>query len=207
MTETEQQARYDLTLVRLRPRTVPVALERLKLRLRQAEDKGELLACLYSEIGTVNQILLLRRYGGPRALLESRATAVLDRDPLGIAEFAASFSVDMCVALPAGFVSDVACGPFFEVRTDVPRPGALGRILDLWPVALANAVPVRPVFGGYTIAGDMMRIVHIWPWSSLEQRATTTDDACHTNIWTAAPDLVLSQRAEIFRAASFSPVQ
>jgi len=195
---------YDVTLVRVRPRTVPQALARLAGWL-EAREQGDLVGCFFSELGTVNQILMLRRFADIRALLGERAQTPLSADPLGISELTLELTRNIAVAMPdAG--QGPARGPYFEVRTDVLKPGSLGRALHFWQAALRHA---SPAFGAYTIAGDRLSIVHIWPWATLDERAQLVDDPLPINIWRAASpsDAPVSQRAEIFRAAAFSPMQ
>jgi hypothetical protein len=205
-----QPAHYDLTLARLRPRTVPAALERMQAWLKSEQGSGELLACLFSELGIVNQVLLLRRFDGIDALLAARQRIVHSTDPLGIGELALELVMNIGVAMPAASSASAASsGPFFEVRTDVPRPGSMARAFSLWRDVHNRASGPRPCFGAYSIAGDSPSLVHIWPWSTLDERAMVVDDASPTNIWRMAEpdDAPLSQRVDIFRAASFSPMQ
>ena len=60
---------YDVTIITVRPGTQPRALAKLK---ETVADAPGLLACWYSEIGALNQILLLRASGDPAAVLASR---------------------------------------------------------------------------------------------------------------------------------------
>ena len=205
-----QPAHYDLTLARLKPRTVPAALERMNAWLKGDQGGGALLACLFSELGIVNQVLLLRRFNDIDALLDARQRTVHSTDPLGIGEFAVDLVMNIGVAMPATASTPAAAkGPFFEVRTDVPRPGSIARAFHLWQAVCSRADGPRPCFGAYSIAGDSQNLVHIWPWSTLDERAQVADDTSPTNIWHMADpdDAPLSQRCDIFRAASFSPMQ
>ena len=192
---------YDVTLARVRPRTVPPALACIEAWLKDG-NQAELVGCLFSDLGTVNQILILRRFVGIRALLDERARTPLEADPLGISEYALELVMNIAVVMP-GAGQQTSAGPYFEVRSDVIRPGALGRAIELWKAAAA------PAFGVYTLAGDRPTILHVWPGVSLDERGLLADDVVPSNIWRhAAPDdLPLSQRAQIFRAAAFSPMQ
>lgn len=205
-----QPAHYDMMLARLKPRTVPAALERMNGWLKEEQRGGELLGCLFSELGIVNQILLLRRFGGIDALLDARQRIVHSTDPLGIGEFAVELVMNIGAAMPATALAPAASkGSFFEVRTDVPRSGSMDRAFDLWRAACNRAAGPRPCFGAYSIAGDSQNLVHIWPWATLDERAQIADDASPTNLWRLAEpdDAPLSQRVDIFRAAAFSPMQ
>jgi hypothetical protein len=198
------QARFDLTLVRVRPRTAPAALERLERRVADGNAQGKLLACLYSEIGIVNLILLLRRYDGISALLAAREALVADPDPLGVSEFALGMTTDVCAALPGlPRISAAVRGPLFEVRTDMPRPGRLAQALSHWTDAARDGVGPLPIAGLYSIVGEAARIFHIWPGTGLDERAMAPDAV--SDPWPGADDLV-GRRRDIFQAASFSPI-
>ena len=71
---------YDVTIVTVRPGTHPQALAVLGKRL--ADDQS-LLACWYSDIGAVNQILIIRNVVNVAAIIEARAAALASPDPGG----------------------------------------------------------------------------------------------------------------------------
>jgi hypothetical protein len=199
------QGRYDLTQIRVHPRTAPAALKRIEPRVATAA--GALLACLYSEIGTVNLILLLRRYDGLGALLAAREALVTDPDPFGVSEFALGVTADICVALPGlPPVAPAVCGPFFEVRTEVPRVGRLFHALAPWKAAARDSTGRAPIAGLHSIAGDAPCILHVWPGAGLDERATMPGAASDPWPRTGADDFV-SCRTDVFRAAPFSPIR
>lgn len=207
--EAQRATFCDLTLACLRPRTAPTALGRIETWLKSGEAGGDLVGCLFSELGVVNQILLLRRFDDVGTLLEARRRVVHSADPLGICDFALDLVMNIAVELPGRPEAAAAsAGSAFEVRTDVPRPGSLDRAVDLWLTASTGAEP-RARFGAYTIAGDRQSIVHVWSWTSIDERSRLADDASPTNIWrlTGPDSAPLAQHAEIFRAATFSPMQ
>jgi len=72
---------YDVTIVTVRPGTHPQALAVLGKSL--ADDRN-LLACWYSEIGAVNQILIIRKAGDASAaaplLGQQQLEHIVDRD-------------------------------------------------------------------------------------------------------------------------------
>lgn len=203
-------AHYDMMLARLRPRTVPAALKGMHAWLKGERCGGELLGCLFSELGIVNQVLLLRRFDDIDTLLDARQRIVHSTNPLGIGEFAIELVMNIGVAMPAIASAPVtSVGSFFEVRTDVPRPGTLCHAFNSWQAACSHSTAPRPIFGVYSIAGDSQTILHIWPWATVDERAQITDGESPTNLWRMAKpeDAPLSQRVDIFRAATFSPMQ
>lgn len=200
-------SRFDLTVLRLRPRTMPAALDRMKTWLEGQRSSGELLACLYSDLGTVNQLLLLRRFADTETLVAARDSAIREPDPFGVSEFTLGLTMNLMVAVPGlPAAGPGAHGPFFEIRSDEAKPGRLGQALASWQPAERGRTPL---LGLYTLAADAPRIVHIWPSSGPDGSAGLPIADSPTDF---GPDFggasnLASQKAEIFRAAGFSPLR
>jgi hypothetical protein len=80
----EMQNQYDVTIIMVRPATHPKALTALE---RSLANDPALLACWYSEIGALNQILIIRTINDPTAAVESRMAMLKSKDPFGVGEF------------------------------------------------------------------------------------------------------------------------
>src|ERR1044072_2415556 len=126
---------YDVTIICVRPGTHPDALARLRRQLLGDAAAGEFLACWYSELGAINQILLLHGGGGDAAnAVARRAAIVTSKDPFGVGEFMTGLTMDTYVAFP--FMPRIApgrCGPFYEVRSYVLRPDGLAPTIEYGP--------------------------------------------------------------------------
>jgi hypothetical protein len=72
------QNQYDVTIIMVRPATHPKALTALE---RSLANDPALLACWYSEIGALNQILIIRTINDPTAAVESRMAMLKSKDP------------------------------------------------------------------------------------------------------------------------------
>lgn len=208
LNEMRREATYDVTLARLRPRTMPAALDAVAGWLVGTEDGGTLVGCLFSELGIVNHLLLVRRFADTGALLEARRRILLGPDPFGISEYTLGMAMDIACALPLPAPSaEGMVAPFYEVRIDVTRPGSLDRVAGRWRAAVAEGT-AAPRFGAYVVAGERESLLHIWPCRDLDAQAMAADEARASNIWrgTAPDGVLLSQRADIFRPAAFSPI-
>src|SRR2546425_12653909 len=86
---------YDVTIITVRPGTHPEALVRLKETLPSSAG-GELLACWYSDIGALNQILLIRAADIMR-IHADRAKQLRTENPFGIGEYIVGMSMDTYV--------------------------------------------------------------------------------------------------------------
>src|ERR1700730_2069824 len=121
---------YDVTIVTVRPGTHPQALAVLGKSL--ADDRN-LLACWYSDIGAVNQILIIRKAGDGAATPDARFAALSAADPFGISEYIVAMAMDTYVMFD--FIAPLrpgGVGPCYEVRSYVLKPGGLKPTIEAW---------------------------------------------------------------------------
>jgi len=121
---------YDVTIVTVRPGTHPQALAALGKSL--ADDQN-LLACWYSDIGAVNQILIIRKATDAAATLDARYATLNAPDPLGISEYIVAMTMDTYVSFD--FIARLQpgeLGPCYEVRSFVLKPTGLAPSVEAW---------------------------------------------------------------------------
>jgi hypothetical protein len=199
---------YDVTIVTVRPGTHPQALAILGKTLA---DDPALLACWYSDIGAVNQILLIRQAGDIGPALDARLALLQSRNPLGIGEFITAAAMDIFVAFD--FISPLRAGvfgPCYEVRTYLLRPDGLTPTVELWRKAVPGRSTVSPVLAAMTsVTGAVTRFMHIWPYKSFDERARLRDKAVADGVWPppGGPGYLLSQQVDIYLPAGFSPMK
>lgn len=199
---------YDVTIVTVRPGTHPQALAILGKTLA---DDPALLACWYSDIGAVNQILLIRQAGDIGPTLDARLALLQSRNPLGIGEFITAAAMDIFVAFD--FISPLRAGvfgPCYEVRTYLLRPDGLVPTVELWRKAVPGRSTVSPVLAAMTsVTGAVTRFMHIWPYKSFDERARLRDKAVADGVWPppGGPGYLLSQQVDIYLPAGFSPMK
>jgi hypothetical protein len=192
----------------VRPGTHPQALAILGKTLA---DDPALLACWYSDIGAVNQILLIRQAGDIGPALNARLALLQSRNPLGIGEFITAAAMDIFVAFD--FISPLRAGvfgPCYEVRTYLLRPDGLVPTVELWRKAVPGRSTVSPVLAAMTsVTGAVTRFMHIWPYKSFDERARLRDKAVADGVWPppGGPGYLLSQQVDIYLPAGFSPMK
>jgi len=207
MTEAKMQNQYDVTIIAVRPATHPKALSVLE---RVLTDDPALLACWYSELGALNQILIIRSIDDPIATLESRMAALKSKSPFGVGEFMTGMTMDTFVAfdfLPP--IQRGAHGPCYEVRSYVLKTGGLTPTIELWRKAVPDRSRISPLLTAMTsVSGPVTRFVHIWPYKSVEERNRLRAKAIAEGVWPppGGPDHLASQQADIFLPAHFSPI-
>jgi hypothetical protein len=206
--EAHVQNQYDVTVITVRPGTHPNALAGLEGAL--ANDPA-LLACWYSEIGALNQILLIRSIADPAAVLAGRQALLNATDPLGIGAFVTGMTMDTYVAfdfLPPLRGGDF--GPCYEVRSYVLKTGGLAATVELWRKSIAARAKISPVLTAMTsVTGAVTRFMHIWPYRSTEERDRLRAKAVADGVWPppGGPDQLAMQQADIYLPAPFSPMR
>ena len=101
-------------------------------------------------------------------------------------------------------------GPCYEVRTYGLKPGGLAPTIELWRKAVPGRSTVSPVLAAMTsVTGAVIRFMHIWPYRSYDERARLRDKAVAGGLWPppGGPGHLLSQQADIYLPASFSPMK
>jgi hypothetical protein len=199
---------YDVTLVTVRPGTHPQALAVLGKSL--AGDQN-LLACWYSDIGAVNQILIIRKPADAAATLDARFAALSAADPLGISEYVVAMAMDSYV--PFDFIAPLRpgqFGPVYEVRTYMLKPSGLKPTTAAWRQAVPGRMKISPVLAAMTsVTGAVTRFLHVWPYQSFDERARLRAKAAADGVWPppGGPGHLLSQQVDIYLPAPFSPMQ
>jgi hypothetical protein len=202
---------YDVTIITVRPGTHPDALLRLQQQVSEVAPAGELLACWYSELGALNQILLIRSCDEEARLVAQRAAMLQSKNPFGLAEFIVGMTMDMYVSLP--FMPPIApgrYGPIYEVRTYALKPDRLAKTIELWRGSVPGRSTVSPLLAAmYSVTGPVTRFMHIWPYASLDERQRLRTKAVADGVWPppGGPDQLLAQQADVFLPAEFSPLQ
>jgi hypothetical protein len=199
---------YDVTIATVRPGTHPQALAALEKTL--AGDSN-LLACWYSDIGALNRILIIRKSADAAKAAANRFAALSVRNPFGIGEFVIDLSLDTYV--PFDFMPPLqggAYGPCYEVRSYVLKPDGLAPTIELWRKAVPGRARVSPILAAMVaVTGAAIRFMHIWPYKTYDERARLREKAVADGVWPppGGPGHLLSQQADIYLPAAFSPLR
>ena len=170
---------YDVTVITVRPGTHLKALARLD------EAVSEVLACWYSDIGALNQILLIRAARDTMRIHADRERILRSENPFGIGEYIVGMSVDTYVSFP--FMQPMKAGqygPVFEVRTYVLKPDGLPATIELWRKSVPGRASLSPLLAAmHSITGTVTRFMHIWPYADLNERARLRAKAVADGLW------------------------
>ena len=199
---------YDITIITVRPGTHPKAMAALNSAM--SNTKG-FLALWYSDIGALNQILIIQRVFDLADKIAGRSATLASRNPFGIGDLITGMSMDIYTSFD--FIAPMQpgeFGPCYEVRTYVLKPDGLQPTIDLWRKAVPARAQVSPLLAAMvSITGTVTRFMHIWPYRTLDERARLRAKAVTDGVWPppGGPGHIAVQQADIYLPASFSPLR
>ena len=171
---------------------------------------GSFLGCWRTELGTLGQVLVLRGFERPEELTVERRRALLHTDPFNAGSVVTALSMESFAPFP--FLPPVeprAGGPVYEFRTYRLKPGGLPPTLDGWEKAIgpAREYTAHLIINMYSLDGPL-RIIHIWSFASLEQRASLRAKFYAAGLWPpqGGPDQILGATSTIALPEGHSPL-
>jgi hypothetical protein len=198
---------YELTFLTIRPNQLGPVLAALPEAVPAAAPNGELIGCLSCDLGSLNRIAIVTAYEDPQALLSDRAAALSNPDPYGVSTYlSASFK-------PLSFMTKIvpgAHGPFYEMRTYEIAPKGMPETEAAWGRVVEQRCKLSPLLMVMASLDTLpTRMVHLWPYKSLDERLKLRGEASKQGIWPppGGSNHVLSLRSEIFMPLAFSPLK
>lgn len=201
---------YELSILGLRPNTLGSVMARLPETVPAAIKNGKLLGCFSCEFGVLNRIAVLAAYPDAKSMLEDRRAIIESSNPYGVNEYLGGFERGAYQPLP--FMKDIevgAYGPFYEIRSYGIGPGGLAATSEAWSKTVPRRNEIsRLLMLMSSIEPGAMRMVHIWPYKNLEDRAVARAAASKEGIWPppGGSDHLTSLQSELFIATKFSPL-
>lgn len=196
--------------------TVPIgvtqkAMPAIRDYVSAPEAKGSLLACWYSDIGTLNQIMVLRGFENDSDLAQERERVLVGGNPFGIGDSLSSMTIDTYAPFPfLPAVTPGTQGPFYEVRVYGIKPSGLAPTIEAWRHAVGPRVQISPlVIAMYALDGVTPRFMNIWAYESLDERQKARSAAVEAGIWPpkGGPAHLTTLQSSFFLPADFSPLR
>ena len=202
---------FNLTTIQCLPGGTAPALSGLERMLLQARTPS-LLGCWISEIGTLNEIVVLRRYEGN----ESLESEIFDARRFGanpeIGPGLLSVTNEKFASFPGiAPITQGKLGKFYEIRTYHLKSASesLGKTVEAWKSAVRDRAALSPLAIVMQGIDGAKRIVHIWPFRTLDERQAVRAEAFQKNLWPPRGTLQWMEGAKssIYVPAPFSPLQ
>lgn len=179
---------YELATLTIHMGTTAAAAENVQAFCQEPNAQGELLGCWFSDIGTLNQLIVLRGFDSLQALQAERERTQQSASPFGCAAMLVKLEQHSYKGFP--WMKPVRpssetgiTGPVYEIRTYGIKAGGLQPTIDLWQ----EYVPLREKISPCTIAmvalDGPLRFTNIWPYPTLDARSKARADAVAQGIW------------------------
>lgn len=179
--------------------------------VKDPEAEGTLLGAFATDIGTLNQVLVLRGFDTLEALMAERERALRSSNPFGCGEFLAGLTMEGYK--PLDFLPPVEAGtfgPVYEFRTYKTKINGIMPTMEKWEAA----IPKRSDYSKLTIAmygiDGAPRLTQIWPYASLEARSKARGQSVADGNWPpkGGPDwLTPDMTSAIAMPMAFSPLK
>ena len=179
---------YELATMTLPFGTAGQAANNVQTYATAPEAQGELLGCWFTDIGQLNQMIVLRGFANLASLQAERERTQQSASPFGCGEIFQSLEQHSYKGFPwmkpvRPSAETGIIGPVYEIRTYGIKPGVVQATIDLW----AQYVPPREALSPCTVAmvalDGPLRFTNIWSYPSLDARSKARADAVAQGIW------------------------
>lgn len=149
---------------------------------------GELLGCWFSDIGALNQMIVLRGFATVSQLAAERERTQLSANPFGCSAWMQGFTVESYRGfpwMPSVRPSDESGirGPIYEIRSYGIQTGGVQPTIDLWRDAVPARNAISPCVVAMVALDGPLRFTNIWAYPSAEARSKARADAVAQGIW------------------------
>ncbi|MEX8518350.1 MAG: FAD-dependent oxidoreductase [Leptothrix sp. (in: b-proteobacteria)] len=153
-----------------------------------SDAQGELLGCWFTDIGVLNQMIVLRGFHDLAALQAERARTQRSASPFGCGELFQSLEQHsyqgfawMKPVRPSA--ESGVSGPVYEIRTYGIKPGGVQPTIDLWQQYVPPREQLSPCLVAMLALDGPLRFTNIWTYPSLDARSKARADAVAQGIW------------------------
>jgi len=203
---------YEIRTYRIAPGSLAEVEKRFGEGYEARKKYSELTAFLHTEVGPLNEIVHIWGYRDLAERARIRGEAAKEPNwPPKISEFIRQMRSEVIV--PFSFIPEPRpgkMGPVYELRYYTIKPGTLPDMAKGWESKVADRMKLSPiVLAGGVDFGTANGFVHIWAYSSMDQRMQVREDARKKGVWPppGGGDRLLSQENKILLPSAFSPLQ
>jgi hypothetical protein len=179
---------YELATMTLPFGTAAQAATNVQAFANAPQAQGELLGCWFTDIGQLNQMIVLRGFSTLQALHAERERTQRSASPFGCGEIFQTLEQHSYQGF--GWIKPVRPsaesgirGPVYEIRTYGIKPGGLQPTLDLWERAVPLREKLSPCVVAMVALDGPLRFTNIWAYDSLNSRSQIRGEAVAQGIW------------------------
>ena len=179
---------YELATMTLPFGTAAQAATNVQAYASAPGAQGELLGCWFTDIGQLNQMIVLRGFKDLATLQAERQRTQQSPDPFGCG--AVFQSLEQHSYEGFGWMQPVRpsaesgiSGPVYEIRTYGIKPGGVQATIDLWEQYLPAREKISPCVVAMVALDGPLRFTNIWAYPTLDARSKGRADAVAEGIW------------------------
>lgn len=176
--------RYEILKLNVRLGGAASVIAGIDARAKAGDAMGRLLGCWSSEIGDLNEILVLRQFADDAEMQTERLRILSDVNPFGAGEAIKEMTFDGYAPFP--WMAPPAPGKYgavYEIRTYKLKHGGLPPTIAAWEAAMVERGKFSPLTLAMYALDGAPRFTHIWPYASLNDRAAARADSVAAGAW------------------------
>jgi len=179
---------YELATMTLPFGTAGTAATQVQAYCTSAQSQGELLGCWFTDIGVLNQMVVLRGFADMTSLQVERQRTQHSASPFGCGEIFQSLEQHSYEGFPwmkpvRPSAESGITGPVYEIRTYGIKTGGLQPTIDLWQQYVPLREKLSPCVVAMVALDGPLRFTNIWAYPTLDARARARADAVAQGIW------------------------
>lgn len=150
--------------------------------------QGELLGCWFTDIGVLNQMIVLRGFDDLATLQAERHRTQHNASPFGCGDIFQSLEQHSYQGFPwmrpvRPSAESGINGPVYEIRTYGIKPGGVQPTIDLWEQAIPAREKISPCVVAMVALDGPLRFTNIWAYPTVDARSKARADAVAQGIW------------------------
>lgn len=179
---------YELATMTLPFGTAAQASQNVHAYCHEPAAGGELLAIWFSDIGVLNQMMVLRGFADLATLQAERARTQGSASPFGCGEIFQTLEQHSYRGFPwmapvRPTAESGIKGPVYEIRTYGIKTGGVQPTIDLWEQFVPARAALSPCLVAMVALDGPLRFTNIWPYPSVDARSKVRADAVAQGLW------------------------
>ena len=179
---------YELATMTLPFGTAGQAATNVHAFATAPEAQGELLGCWFTDIGVLNQMIVLRGFATMEDLQTERERIQQSANPFGCGEIFQTLEQHSYKGFPwmkpvRPSAESGITGPVYEIRTYGIKAGGVQPTIDLWEQYVPARDKLSPCVVAMVALDGPLRFTNIWAYDSLNARSQIRGEAVAQGIW------------------------
>ena len=179
---------YELATMTLPFGTAGQAAQGVQAYCTSPKAGGELLGCWFTDIGVLNQMLVLRGFDTLDALQTERARTQQSPNPYGCGEVFQTLEQHSYQGFPwmkpvRPSAESGITGRVYEIRTYGIKTGGVQPTIDLWEQHVPPRDKLSPCVVAMVALDGPLRFTNIWAYPDLNTRSQARANAVAQGIW------------------------